>query len=131
MGKKPFFLLLVMGAVLAGCFTERKDEGKLLYTRHCASCHLDNGEGLRGVIPPLLQSDYSQKNRAQLACIIRNGLNTPIEVNGREYFQPMPGNKLLTETDITNIINYLHKEFKSPEKQVSLGEVKAQLRQCP
>ena len=130
MGKKALFLLAVAGIWFTGCFTERKDEGKLLYTRHCASCHLENGEGLRGVIPPLLNSDYSQKNRAQLACIIRQGINGPINVNGRTYNQPMPGNKQLTETDITNIINYLQKEFHSPQERVSLGEVKAQLKEC-
>jgi mono/diheme cytochrome c family protein len=128
-------ILLVLGvlgfsAVLAGCFTERGKEGKLLYGRHCANCHLDNGEGLRGVIPPLTGADYLDKHREELACLIRNGISGPIEVNGRMYNQAMPANKGLTEADITNILNYLHSEFKSPSTRVSLDEVKTQLKEC-
>ncbi|AMM52915.1 hypothetical protein TH61_12155 [Rufibacter sp. DG15C] len=122
--------VLGFGIVLAGCFTERGKEGKLLYGRHCANCHLDNGEGLRGVIPPLAGSDYLDKHRDELACLIRNGISGPIEVNGRMYNQAMPANKGLTEADITNILNYLHSEFKSPSTRVSLDEVKTQLKEC-
>ena len=27
--------------------------GQRLYTTHCANCHMDNGQGLRQLIPPL------------------------------------------------------------------------------
>jgi mono/diheme cytochrome c family protein len=114
-----------------GCFTERGDEGKLLYGRHCTSCHLENGEGLRGVIPPLANSDYTEKNRDILACLIRQGVKGPITVNGRQYNQAMPGNPRLSEADLTNIINYMHKEFKSPARRVSIGEVREQVKNCP
>lgn len=123
--------LVWLAALLVGCFTERGDEGALLYGRHCASCHLENGEGLRGIIPPLVNSDFSEQHKADLACIIRNGINGPVEVNGVVYNQPMPGNQALSEADITNIINYLHKEFKSPKQRISFGEVREQVKACP
>ncbi|WP_207431975.1 c-type cytochrome [Sabulibacter ruber] len=116
---------------MASCFTERGDEGELLYGRHCASCHLENGEGLRGVIPPLVNSDYVEKNRDILACLLRKGISGTITVNGKQYNQAMPGNQQLTEADLTNIINYLHKEFKSPKQRVSFGEIREQMRNCP
>jgi mono/diheme cytochrome c family protein len=118
-------------ALVAGCFTERGKEGELLYGRHCSSCHLENGEGLRGVIPPLVNSDYSEKNRDILACLIRQGIKGPITVNGKSYNQAMPGNQQLTEADLTNIINYLSTEFKSPKERVSFGEVREQVKACP
>lgn len=121
----------MMGLLLAGCFTERGQEGELLYGRHCSSCHLENGEGLRGVIPPLVNSDYSEKNRDILACLIRQGIKGPITVNGKTYNQAMPGNQKLTEADLTNIINYLSKEFKSPKERVSFGEIREQVKACP
>ncbi|GGK86826.1 cytochrome c [Rufibacter glacialis] len=129
--KKSLCVLLWVSLSFAGCFTERGDEGELLYGRHCASCHLENGEGLRGVIPPLVNSDYSEKNRDYLACLIRQGIQGPIMVNGKQYNQPMPGNPQLSEADITNIINYLHKEFKSPKERVSFGQVREQVANCP
>jgi mono/diheme cytochrome c family protein len=126
-------LFVVLGFCLAfsSCFTERGDEGALLYGRHCSSCHLENGEGLRGIIPPLVNSDYTEKNRDILACLIRQGIKGPIMVNGRQYNQAMPGNPHLSEADITNIINYLHKEFQSPKQRVSFAEVREQIRNCP
>ncbi|ALJ01472.1 hypothetical protein DC20_14485 [Rufibacter tibetensis] len=124
-------MLFLLAFAFAGCFTERGDEGELLYGRHCASCHLENGEGLRGVIPPLVNSDYSEKNRDVLACLIRQGIQGSIIVNGKEYNQAMPGNQQLSEADLTNIINYLHKEFKSPKERVSFGQVREQVKNCP
>lgn len=123
--------LLWMVALLAGCFTERGAEGKLLYGRHCSSCHLENGEGLRGIIPPLANADYIDQNRDKLACIIRRGMEGPVVVNGITYNQAMPGNEIVTETDITNIINYLHTEFNSPKQKVSFGEIREQAKNCP
>ncbi|WP_181304039.1 cytochrome c [Rufibacter sp. XAAS-G3-1] len=129
--KKKLLFFLWVSIALAGCFTQRGDEGELLYGRHCASCHLENGEGLRGIIPPLVNSDYTEKNRDILACLIRQGIKGPIMVNGRQYNQDMPGNPRLTEADLTNIINYMQKEFKSPAERVSLGEIREQIKNCP
>ena len=129
--KINFGFLLLLCMAFAGCFTERGDEGELLYGRHCASCHLENGEGLRGVIPPLVNSDYSEKNRDILACLIRQGIKGSIMVNGKEYNQAMPGNAQLSEADLTNVINYLQKEFHSPKERVSFGQVREQVKNCP
>ncbi len=133
MGYSAKYLLffLFLGVLLSSCFTERGQEGELLYGRHCASCHLENGEGLRGVIPPLVNSDYIEKNRDILACLLRKGIKGPIMVNGRQYNQPMPGNAKLSEADLTNIINYMQKEFKSPSRRVSFGEIREQVKNCP
>ncbi|MFB9864604.1 cytochrome c [Rufibacter immobilis] len=128
---KSILLACFLGILLSACFTERGQEGELLYGRHCASCHLENGEGLRGVIPPLVNSDYVEKNRDLLACLIKKGIQGPILVNGKQYNQAMPGNPQLTEADLTNIINYLHKEFKSPQQRVSFGEIREQVKNCP
>ena len=78
-----------------------------MYTAHCANCHGDQGQGLGALIPPLANADYMVKNRSQLACILVNGLNDTIVVNGKEYSgQPMPANAELSEIHIANILNY-------------------------
>ena len=33
-------------------------DGKEIYNDFCVQCHLDNGEGVSGVFPPLAKSDY-------------------------------------------------------------------------
>ncbi|MDZ7649441.1 MAG: cytochrome c [Cytophagales bacterium] len=35
------------------------ERGKEIYQRNCISCHMDQGEGLPGIFPPLSKSDYS------------------------------------------------------------------------
>ena len=76
-----------------------------MYGNFCASCHMDDGSGLRGRIPPLANSDYLKKYASELACIIRYGKTGEIEVNGKKYQEPMPGVPQLTDFEIANIIN--------------------------
>ena len=81
----PFGLL-----INAGCNREPYPQGKILYENFCVNCHMDNGSGLEGLIPPVVGSDYVQNQIGGTACIIRNGREEPMEVNGRRYAQPMP-----------------------------------------
>src|SRR5687768_14899730 len=78
-------------ATLTQCFTNRESEGQQLYVQQCANCHMDDGSGLRGLIPPLAGSDYLVRHREQLACLIRHGQQGEIVVNGVHYNRPMPG----------------------------------------
>ena len=57
------------------CSYEPYTQGKRLYQAFCSNCHMDNGEGLRSLYPPLANSDYLEKNHDQLACIIANGIS--------------------------------------------------------
>ena len=34
------------------------ERGKELYVTNCQSCHMEEGQGLEGVYPPLAKSDY-------------------------------------------------------------------------
>ena len=130
--------LTIIGPALVGLVvvlillysTRGADQGAELYAIHCQSCHMENGEGLRGVIPPLAQADYLQINRASLACLIRYGAENPMVVNGITYQQAMPGNEQLTETDIANVLNYVLKSWGNTEKPLSLQEVQEQLEAC-
>ena len=40
--------------------------GRETYVTYCVSCHMDQGEGIEGVYPPLAKSDYlmADRNRA-------------------------------------------------------------------
>lgn len=125
----PFALALV-AALLILFFVRGESEGKRLYTQHCANCHMDDGSGLQGLIPPLAGADYLQLQSDMLACNIRYGLQGEIEVNGRMYNEPMPGNEDLTYADITNIINYIRNSWGNEHAYMGQAEVKAQLNDC-
>ena len=81
--------------------------GKKLYTQHCSNCHMENGEGLGRLIPPLKNSDYLLSDIPRSALIIQNGIDSAITVNGVEYQQPMPANLSLNPTEIAEILTYI------------------------
>ncbi len=121
---------LVIIPILLLFYTKSDGQGKQLYEYNCANCHMENGAGLRNVIPPLAGADYLQKYSEQLPCLIKNGLQGEIEVNGQKYNQVMPANPQLSEADIANIINYIRNQWGNEHKFMPVSEVKEHLENC-
>jgi mono/diheme cytochrome c family protein len=115
---------------VASCFTKRKNEGARLYTQHCANCHGEKGEGLRRLIPPLAGADYLAQHRASLPCQLRKGLSGEIVVNGVTYNQVMPGEEGLTDSEITNLLNYIQTSWGNKAEVWTIREVADQLNGC-
>lgn len=122
-------LLLVLG-LGGGCEQNTFQEGERLYKKHCANCHMDDGIGLSALIPPLAGSDYLNKHREQLPCVVRHGLNDTIFVNGKMYAENMPGVATLSEIHITNILNYINNSWGNQNGVYRLDEVRAALEKC-
>jgi len=101
--------------------------GKKLYTQHCSNCHMENGEGLGTLIPPLKNADYLLKDVPGAATIIVNGINGSLVVNGKEYNQPMPANPKLNPSEVTEILTYISNSWGNEYGGVSLDDVKAVL----
>ncbi|MBC5992365.1 c-type cytochrome [Pontibacter cellulosilyticus] len=112
------------------CFTNKKNEGQRLYEANCQSCHMEDGSGLRGVIPPIAGADYLEKHRDELPCLIRHGMEGPVTVNGKEYNQAMPGVDL-REDQITNLLNYIQTNFGNNNQRYTMPEVEQLLEACP
>ena len=81
--------------------------GRKLYKTICANCHMENGQGLGRLIPPLANSVYLLKNRSDLPRTIKYGINGPMIVNNIEFNQPMPANPDLTDLEIAEILTYI------------------------
>jgi len=125
------FCLLSLASLLpVACKSTRNAQGEWLYNQYCANCHMESGQGLRGVIPPLAGADYLSRKRERLACIIRYGQQGPIQVNGREYNQLMPGVEELNEVEITNIVNYINQAWGNDLPYYPLDSVKLSLAAC-
>lgn len=122
--------ILAAGTLAAGCFTERQNAGARLYAQHCSNCHGDEGQGLRRLIPPLAGADYLTKNRAGLACLVRRGVNGPMVVNGVQFNQVMPGHEDLTDSEITNLLNFVQSSWGNKGEPYTIREVMEQLEAC-
>ena len=125
-----FGLLALFFGGLNACQQEPYEQGKRLYELNCQNCHLEEGEGLRGLIPPLAGSDFWVDDPASMACWITYGMEGEIIVNGKTYNQPMPGVENLTPTQIANIINYVGNAWGNETPFVSYNAVEAALKDC-
>ncbi len=124
----PGLLLLLL---LPGCFSNNRHQGEKLYAKNCAGCHGDQGQGLARLIPPLAGSDFLADHRAQLPCLLRNGQNEVIVVNGVGYHNIMPGNKALTSAQMTNLLNFIESHWGNEAAPRTIRDVQQQLDACP
>jgi mono/diheme cytochrome c family protein len=124
------FLLTAIALTYVSCDDNPYKQGHALYDNVCSNCHMEDGSGLEGAIPPLASADYVEEDPLRMACIIRYGQNDTIVVNGRTYDQPMAGIRELTEFQITNIINYINHAWGNDYGVVKLEDVRALLEEC-
>lgn len=117
-------IVSVVVAAAASCGQTQHLQGKNLYLTHCNNCHLEEGQGLRQLIPPLAGSDYLAERPDDVVRGIRNGMNGPMEVNGVIYNHPMPAYPELSETQIVNVVNYVNTAWGNDYPLVTITEVR-------
>ena len=81
------------------------ERGKLLYDDFCVRCHLPNGLGEAGLVPPLANADFLEDIKATVHSI-KYGIRGPIIVNGVEYngsMSPMG----LEDDEIADVTNFI------------------------
>ncbi len=133
MSMKTIIPSVLIGMLLlfqTNCSNKRYEHGEILYQNFCANCHMEDGTGLVGNIPPLAGADYLAKEREKLACIIRYGIKEEIVVNGRRYTQAMEGIEQLSEAEITNVINYINTAWGNDLPFMPITEVQESLKNC-
>ena len=101
-------LLLFPGFLLSQNIelSESIKRGKLLYQDFCVRCHLPDGKGQEGIIPPIAKSDFLFKNiEESIKAIKFGGIEGEIMVNGVIYNSKME--KMgLNDDEIADVMNY-------------------------
>ena len=92
-------------------------DGKEIYNDFCVQCHLDNGEGVSGVFPPLAKSDYLLNNIEMSIRGLKYGLSGPIVVNGEEYDGVMQ-NQGLDNLEIADVMNFILNNWGNESKEI-------------
>ena len=118
-----FFFSIVLCSY--GCHSNPYRQGHELYKIHCESCHMADGSGLAKLIPSLDSSGLFRSTPECLICLIRHGIEKN-ELTG----QQMPGNEILNEVEMANLVNYLRQEYAGETKAVTTEEVKTCLASC-
>jgi nitrite reductase (NO-forming) len=98
--------------------------GQDLYTTYCMSCHMDSGQGVEAVYPPLAKSDYLMADKKRSIQQVLYGADEEMTVNGKSYNTPMQGLDLKDE-EVSDILNYVRNSFGNKGPAVTPDEVKA------
>ena len=118
------FYFIIVGVITTYLFQEKTKkesiaEGQEIYQDFCVQCHLNSGEGVSGVFPPLKSSDYLLNNIEKSIAGIKYGLKGKIIVNGEIYNSVML-NQGLENEEIADVMNYILNEWgNSFKKQIT------------
>jgi nitrite reductase (NO-forming) len=98
--------------------------GQEVYLSNCLSCHMEKGEGLEGVYPPLAKSDYLMADKKRSIVQILRGVKGPMKVNKVDYDGEMAAIDL-SDQQISDVLNYVRNSFGNKGAAVLPTEVMA------
>jgi cytochrome c len=134
-GTTPVIILLI--SLLLSCQSKEKVkfhqyyvQGEQLYLKHCSNCHKADGEGLRLLYPPVSRSDFMDNNFAEVICLMKYGRSGEMEVNGKNFNQPMPGVPTLTELELAEIATFIYNTWEHDRGLVEINEISSSLSKC-
>ena len=104
-------------------------QGAKIYSTYCNNCHQQDGMGLAALYPPLAGSDYLLQNIPRAACIIKNGQQKEIQVNGVTYNQLMPAHPI-TNLEIAEVLTFIANAWGNDEGLIGVKDVDKWLLEC-
>ena len=98
--------------------------GQEVYISNCTSCHMEKGEGLEDIYPPLAKSDYLMADKQRSIVQVLKGVSGEMKVNGKTYNGEMTGFDL-TDQEVSDVLNYIRNSFGNKGAALTPAEVKA------
>jgi len=103
---------------------ESMKRGKEVYALYCQNCHMENGQGMEGVNPPLAKTVYLKDAKKNIG-IILNGQTGEVVVNGKKYNAIMNPLNYLDDKQIADVLNYVRNSWGNKYPIVTPAQVKA------
>lgn len=110
-------------------FNQYYIKGEQLYIQHCSNCHQENGKGLGLLYPPLDTSDFMQKHLEDVVCLIKNGKEGVLVVNGKSFNGKMPP-LAISDLEIAQITTYIYNTWSHQRGLVDVKFVSDVLDSC-
>ena len=123
MKKASVIIILFLSFLMFSGKQADQTQGKSLYEKYCLSCHQADGNGVRGMFPPLAGNQIIIGPPDTLIRIVLLGLEGPIEVNGATYDQVMPSQDYLKDPEIAAILTYLRSTWGNNAAPVNADAV--------
>jgi nitrite reductase (NO-forming) len=107
------------------------ERGKKVFLSVCFACHMQEGQGLPGVFPPLAGSDFLKADKDRAIRIPLKGLSGPVTVNGKTYNNVMPPQSQLDDTQLADVLTYVMNSWGNDFGTVSVSDVKRSRSENP
>lgn len=105
--------------------------GKILYFQFCLACHMQNGEGVPSLYPPLIQTEYVLGDKKRLIKTVIHGIEGPVEVKGVKYNNIMAKLDYLQDKQIADVLTYVRTNFGNNADTVTVEEVRVARSEGP
>ena len=130
----PVALIITSQCNLFGELREQIiQKGKDLYNGagSCVACHMSDGKGQKGNIPPLAGSDWLKGGSGRSIAISLRGLAGPIKVNGKKYYAAMPPQLLFDDEKLSYILSYVNNAWGNQENIITKEEIAKARKELP
>ena len=108
-------------------FKQYYRDGRILYVTYCASCHMENGEGLKNAIPSLTKSPIFNRIMEKVPCQIKYGTQ---KHSSAELGPGMVGFYSLSPLEIAEITTYISSSWGNKKGLMTVKEAKSLLENC-
>ena len=106
-GRQAGIAAAAASAVTAAA-TNPVQQGERIFQNNCQGCHQQNGRGVPGAFPPVVQSEWVTGAPETVVRIVLHGLSGPVQVAGTTYEGAMPPWKdVLKDEEIAAVATYL------------------------
>ena len=99
-------------------------KAETLYLQYCASCHKENGLGVKGTFPSLQNSQTVVLNPKELIKKVLMGSTGPATINGVTYDSVMPSFAFMKDEDLLDILTYIRSMGSSHAVQIKPEQIK-------
>jgi mono/diheme cytochrome c family protein len=126
-------IALLACSAFATSAAEAMKQGEDLYNAagSCVACHMADGAGQPGSIPPLAGSDWLKGSPERTIAIVLRGLAGPIKVNGDKFYSAMPPQVLFNDEQLAAIISYANNAWGNKGAMVTAAQVAAARKSLP
>jgi len=99
--------------------------GSKLYEDHCAGCHGIDGEGVRGVYPPLAGSrTVTLQTPANLVHVVHEGGFPPVTAGNPRPFGMPPFATVLNDDDVAQVLTWIRQNWGNRASAVTALDVR-------
>ena len=102
-----------------------KIDGKQVFGARCAACHQPTGQGVAGVFPPLVGSEWVLGEEKFVISILLHGITGEIEVKGAKYNGAMPSFNAVSDEELAAVMSYIRSDWGNQAPRIAAQSVAA------